>query len=96
MKKNNFIVAAAVSGILGAAIMTVPSTAKADDAAKGKCWGANSCKTTGDCGAKDKSHDCAGKNACKGKGWKKMTEAECAKAKADNKDKKVTIKFEKA
>ncbi len=95
MKKNNLIVAAAMTGILGAAIL-VPSTAKADDAAKGKCLGANSCKTTGDCGAKDKSHDCAGKNGCKGKGWKKMTEAECTKAKADNKDKNVKIQWEKA
>lgn len=95
MKKSNLILAAAMTGIIGAAVqMAVPSKAIADD--NGKCWGANSCKATGDCGAKDKSHACSGKNQCKGKGWKKMSEADCKKAAAANKDKKIKIEWEKA
>ena len=95
MKKSNLILTAAMTGILGAAIQfAAPTNAIADDA--GKCWGANACKAKGECGAMDKSHACAGKNACKGKGWKKMSEADCTKASAANKDKKVTIKWEKA
>lgn len=94
MKKSNLIVAAAVTGIIGAAInMAAPSIAMADDA-KGKCLNANACKGKGDCSAADGSHACSGKNACKGKGWTKATEADCKKA-AD-KDKKAGIKWEKA
>jgi hypothetical protein len=92
--KKNLIVAAAMTGIIGAAInLTAPTSAMADDAS-GKCWGANSCKATGDCGSKDGKHACSGKNECKGKGWKKMSKADCEKAKAANKDKKIKIEFE--
>lgn len=91
MKKSNLIVAAAVSGIIGAALIS-PATAFAAEAAKGHCLKANACKGKGDCGAADKSHDCAGKNACKGQGWTKATEKDCKKLMKTNKD----IKWEKA
>jgi len=39
------------------------------------CWGINSCKGTTDCTTA--FNGCNGKNDCKGKGFKKVTTAEC-------------------
>jgi len=39
------------------------------------CWGINSCKGTTDCTTAFNA--CNGKNECKGKGFKKVTAAEC-------------------
>lgn len=47
----------------------------ASKAAKGECWGVNSCKGQGECGGV--GHSCSGKNACKGQGWLSLTHAEC-------------------
>lgn len=53
-------------------------------AAKIKCFGANACTGQGACDVPDgrvapgsKGHDCAGNNACKGKGWVLLNGAEC-------------------
>lgn len=66
---------------------TAPTTGAADApkaAAKIKCFGANACTGQGACDVPDgrvepgsKGHDCAGNNACKGKGWVLLTEADC-------------------
>lgn len=86
MKSNkSLLLGAAVAGILmGASISQADKHAgKAADkgaaAATGECSGVNTCKGTGECGGA--GHECAGKNECKGKGWKKMSAADCKKAK---------------
>lgn len=85
--KNQFLIRAAVAGIIGASTMGLSSVAlAADDAtAKGHCVGANSCKGKGGCSQKGKN-ECAGKNGCGGKGFLETTKAECdALAKKDKK-----------
>jgi uncharacterized membrane protein len=76
--ENGFLLRAAIAGILGATAVSAasPAFAAADDAAKGHCVGANSCK--GKSGCAQKGHnDCAGKNGCGGKGFLETTKAEC-------------------
>jgi hypothetical protein len=84
--KGQFLIRAAVAGIIGATTMGVSSAALADDTgAKGHCVGANSCKGKGGCSQKGKN-ECAGKNGCGGKGFLETTKAECeALAKKDKK-----------
>ena len=88
MKSNkSILLGAAVAGILmGASVGQAhedKAKAKADAkgavAATGECSGVNACKGQGECGGA--GHECAGKNECKGKGWKKMSAADCKKAK---------------
>ena len=76
--KSQFLVRAAIAGIIGASTMGLSSTALAADdaAAKGHCIGANSCKGKGGCSQVGKN-DCAGKNGCSGKGFIEKTKAEC-------------------
>ncbi|MDH5656758.1 MAG: hypothetical protein OEZ34_12670 [Spirochaetia bacterium] len=73
-KTTNFLVTAAVAGILSAGASDVLN-AKPAKGAKGECHGINSCKGKGECGGK--GYSCAGNNSCKGKGWISMTETEC-------------------
>lgn len=87
MKKNSFIVAAAMTGIMLSSTLSFAGDAPAAAAADTKCVGANACKGTGACGGA--GHDCAGKNACKGKGWTKTSKADCEAAM--KKDKKVKM-----
>ena len=85
--KSQFLIRAAVAGIIGASTMGLSSAALADDdaSAKGHCVGANSCKGKGGCSQKGKN-ECAGKNGCGGKGFLETTKAECdALAKKDKK-----------
>ncbi len=76
--KNQFLIRAAIAGILGASTMGLSSTTLAaeDTSMKGHCVGANSCKSKGGCSQKGKN-DCAGKNGCGGKGFLETTKAEC-------------------
>ena len=86
MKKNSFIVAAAMTGIIGAS-MIGSTIAFAGDAPQVKCVGNNACKGTGAC--KTAANDCATKNSCKGAGWTKTSKKECQAAM--KKDKKVKM-----
>ncbi|MFQ5876996.1 MAG: hypothetical protein ACE5JH_04800 [Acidobacteriota bacterium] len=80
MKANKalgFVVATAVVGMLAAGHQFAYG-GKAEGEKTVKCYGINSCKGHGECGAPDGSHSCAGKNQCKGKGWVKVkSEKEC-------------------
>lgn len=78
MKKTNLLVSAALAGLALASMAGAKDIPKAEKQA-GECHGINGCKGQGECGGKD--HACGGKNGCKGHGWKKMTKAECKKAK---------------
>lgn len=85
--KGQFLLNAAVAGILGASsALVVSSPALADDDAstKGHCVGANACKGKSGC-AQTGQNDCAGKNGCKGKGYVEKTKAECDKMAKKNK-----------
>ena len=76
--KGQFLIRAAVAGIIGASTMGLSNTARAadDSGAKGHCVGANSCKGKGGCKQEGKN-DCSGKNGCGGKGYLEKTKAEC-------------------
>ncbi len=76
-KALGLVVAAAVVGMLATGHQFAGGTEKEGEKTV-KCYGVNSCKGTGECGAPDGSHGCHGKNECKGKGWIKVeTEDEC-------------------
>ena len=80
MKKRSLkslVVAAGVVSMLATGYGFAASNQVADEEAKVKCTGINACAGHGECGAADGSHDCAGKNTCKGKGWVKVSEEEC-------------------
>ena len=75
MKKTNLLMGAALTGL---ALAGVAAHEGEKHAKEGECHGINGCKGQGECSGK--GHSCAGQNACKGQGWKKMTEADCTKA----------------
>ena len=94
-KNSQFLIRAAVAGIIGASTMGISSVAlAADDAmAKGHCVGANACKGKSGCKQEGKN-ECAGKNGCGGKGFLESTKAECdALAKKNKKIKFVASKM---
>ena len=75
-RMNKALLGAAVAGIMGAAMMAAPASAKQRKAAKNvKCYGVNKCAGHGSCGGK--GHQCAGKNSCKGQGWLPMPKKSC-------------------
>jgi len=78
MNAKSAVLATAAAALFAAGVTVVPATATAASDTV-KCHGVNACKGQTDCGAA--THDCSGKNSCKGKGWKKMTKAECERAK---------------
>jgi len=78
---------AAGGGVLAAAAAALllsgqvaPSVAADHEEELVKCHGVNGCKGQSEC-ATDHSA-CNGENSCAGKGWIKMTQAECDEAKA--------------
>jgi hypothetical protein len=73
MKLQGILVAGAALALLAAAPVVFSSEAEGDSV---KCQDINSCAGKGECGAADGSHDCGGKNSCKGKGWIKVDSAE--------------------
>jgi len=81
MDKGNLLLKAAVAGLIGAAVVATPSSAKDGKTAKKdgdknvKCYGVNKCKGSGKCGGA--GHECAGGNACKGPGWLMMPKDSC-------------------
>jgi uncharacterized membrane protein len=74
--RNKVLMASAVAGLLAMSSFA-PTTAVAEEGEKVKCYGANKCKGTGECGGK--GHSCAGENACKGQGYIKADKDECLK-----------------
>ncbi len=76
-KKTKVLLASAAAGLVTLAMTAgSPGSARAEDAAaKMKCYGANTCKGTGECGGK--GHSCAGKNECAGHGWTLQTKEAC-------------------
>jgi len=91
MSKSQFLMRAAVAGIIGASTLGLSSAAMAADDAntKGHCVGANACKGKGGCKQEGKN-ECAGKNGCGGKGFLEKTKAECDALAKKNKN----IRFE--
>ncbi len=61
----------AIAMAAAAMLATAPMAAHAGSM-KGKCMGANSCKTA--------TSSCKGLNSCKGKGFLEMSQAECTTA----------------
>jgi len=53
-----------------------PATADTANADTVKCQGIHECKGNSQCGVEG-GHTCAGQNECKGKGWIKVSAAEC-------------------
>ncbi len=73
MKKNQFLIGAALAGLT----MTLSACPEqAAQANEGQCHGVNSCKGQGECSGV--GHDCGGHNECKGQGWTKTTTEACA------------------
>jgi len=86
MNKNQFLISAAVAGILGAsALAAAPAMAATGGDEKGMCVGGNACKGKSACKAGDNA-SCKGHNACKGKGEASMTQAKCDKIAKKNKN----------
>ena len=74
-KKGKVLLASAAAGLVTLAVTAgAPGTARAEEA-KVKCYGANTCKGTGECGGK--CHSCGGKNTCAGQGWTMQTKDAC-------------------
>jgi len=80
VNRKSFAIAAAAAAIFAAGGAT---HAYADDGHDGgdqiKCDGANGCAGESACATAD--NGCAGENSCKGKGFLKLTKAECDAAK---------------
>ena len=76
-RTTNKVLMAAVAGLLTVGAISAPSTARAADSDKVKCYGINSCKGKSSCAGG--GHSCAGKNACKGQGAVDTTKDDCAK-----------------
>ena len=83
-EKNKQFLKAAVAGLMGAAIVAMPSASKAAGSKKMakkqsaevvKCYGVNKCKGFAKCAGK--GHECAGHNSCKGQGWLLMPKESC-------------------
>ena len=72
---SQFLIRAAVAGIIGAAAIGSTAMAADDAHVKGHCMGANACKGKGGC--KQEANACKGQNACKGKSYTETTKAKC-------------------
>lgn len=82
MKSRNMALASAAAALFVASFGAPSQPAFADhhEGEKVKCEGVNSCKGASSC--KTLTSDCAGHNACKGKGFVMLTPEECEQAKA--------------
>lgn len=74
-KKTTLATAALAALALASGCAHAPQSGASDPAAKGECYGVNSCKGTGECGGA--GHSCAGQNSCKGQGWITLAKADC-------------------
>lgn len=74
--KNNALLGAVIAGLMGAAVMAAPASAKSMKAPKMiHCFGVNKCKGFGSCSGQ--GHSCAGMNSCKGQSWLPMPKKSC-------------------
>lgn len=79
MNKNTPTFAFTAAALFAAACGGSQHPAESATAANGetvKCVGIHACKGQSQCGVPG-GHSCAGLNECKGKGWVKVSEAEC-------------------
>jgi hypothetical protein len=79
--RSKSLLAAALAGAL-----SVPTALQAQEKKSGEdsnlkpCWGVNTCKGTGDCGADGcRQSGCHGSNACKGQGFLRLDPDTCLK-----------------
>ena len=73
---------AALAGALSlpASLRAQDQKSASDDSNLKPCWGINTCKGTGDCGADGCRHSgCHGSNACKGQGFLRLEPETCLK-----------------
>jgi hypothetical protein len=79
--RSKSLLAAALAGALSipTALRAQDQKPASDDSRK-PCWGINTCKGTGDCGADGCRHSgCHGSNACKGQGFLRLEPETCMK-----------------
>lgn len=82
MKGTRSLLVAALAGALAlpAALRAQDSKTAPDDGDKKPCWGVNTCKGTGDCGADGcRQSGCHGSNSCKGQGFLRINPETCLK-----------------
>jgi hypothetical protein len=72
-KRNKVLLGAAVAGILGATMSSVPALAASKKDVY--CAGVNACKGKGMC--QGGGHECGGQNGCKGQGVVKVSKDAC-------------------
>ncbi len=84
MNRKSFALATAAAAIFATGGATSALAAHHEGDAKIKCEGVNSCKGKSACATADNS--CSGQNGCHGKGFLKLTKAECEAAKAEAKE----------
>ena len=64
-----------VIAIAAAALFSTAPVSASAGSERGVCYGGNACRGLSEC--KTNTNTCMGTNSCKGKGFKKMTRAEC-------------------
>ena len=80
--RSKSLLAAALAGALSlpANVRAQDSKSAPEDSDLKPCWGINTCKGTGDCGAEGCRHSgCHGSNACKGQGFLRLDPETCLK-----------------
>ena len=80
--RSKSLLAAALAGALSlpAALQAQDSKPSGDDSSLKPCWGINTCKGAGDCGADGcRQSGCHGSNACKGRGFLRLQPETCLK-----------------
>jgi len=84
VNRKSFALAAAAAAIFATGGATSALANHHEAGEKLKCEGVNSCKGKSACATADNS--CSGQNGCHGKGFLKLTKAECDAAKAKAKE----------
>jgi hypothetical protein len=80
--RSKSLLVAALAGALSlpTTLRAEDSKPSADDSNLKPCWGINTCKGTGDCGADGcRQSGCHGSNACKGQGFLRLEPDTCLK-----------------
>jgi uncharacterized membrane protein len=80
--RSKSLLAAALAGALSipTALGAQDQKPVSDESGLKPCWGINTCKGTGDCGAEGcRQSGCHGSNACKGQGFLRLEPETCLK-----------------
>lgn len=79
--RSKSLLAAALAGVLSIpTALAAQDKSASDDGNLKPCWGINTCKGTGDCGADGcRQSGCHGSNACKGQGFLRLEPETCLK-----------------